>query len=198
MTISSTINYNQWKPLNYFNRWYSIQYIQCIFNIESSQSPTHERELIKYYFDCGYPYEVIVDFLCKHHGISIGMWTLKRRLHAYGLKKKGHVLDVGQVRDLVKVEMAHAGAQSGYRSIWHALRHIHKIHPPRKMVADILRELDPEASETRKSRRLRRRKYLSSGPNYCWHVDGRLINIFYIWYVYYGKFYKVISFISYI
>ena len=80
------------------------------------------------------------------------------------------MVDVAEVRDLVKVEMAHAGAQSGYRSIWHALRHVHNIHPPRQMVADILRELDPEASLARKSRR---RNYLSLGPNYCWHCDGK-------------------------
>lgn len=101
------------------------------------------------------------------------MRTLNRRLNAYGLKKKGRIVDAARVRNLVKVEMAHAGAQSGYRSIWHALRHVHNIHPPRKMVADILRELDPEASKARKSRRLRRRQYLSPGPNYCWHVDGK-------------------------
>ena len=101
------------------------------------------------------------------------MRTLKRRLGAYGLKKKKCVVDIARVRDLVKFEMVHAGAQSGYCSIWHALRHVHNIHPPRKMVADILRELDPEASKARKSRRLRRRKYLSPGPNCCWHVDGK-------------------------
>ena len=89
-------------------------------------------------------------------------------------------MDVARVRDLVKVEMAHAGAQSGYRSIWHALRHAHNIHPPRQMVADMLRELDPEASLAHRSRRLNRRKYLSPGPNYCWHVDGTYLPFIYL------------------
>lgn len=143
--------------------------------------PTDERELIEYYFNCGYSYAVILEFLGKYHGISISLRTLKRRLNAYGLKKKEHVVDVARVRELVKDEMAHAGAQSGYRSIWHALRHVHNIHPPRQLVADILRELDPEASLARRSRRLSRRKYLSPGPNYCWHVDGKFN--FYIYFI---------------
>ena len=112
---------------------------------EGSQAPTDERELIDY-FNCGYSYAVILEFLGKYHGISISLRTLKRRLNTYGLKKKEHVVDVARVRDLVKVEMAHAGAKSGYRPIWHALRHVHNIHPPRQMVADMLRELDPEAN----------------------------------------------------
>ena len=160
--------------------WYApvINYqhhVSLLIDAESSRAPNDERELIEYYFNCGYSYEVILEFLERYHDISISLRTLKRRLNAYGLKKKKHEVDVARVRDLIKVEMAHAGAQSGYRSIWHALRHVHNIHPPRKMVANISKELDPEASSARKSRRLRRRKYLSPGPNYCWHVDGKFI-----------------------
>ena len=146
-----------------------------LLDTDNSWAPVDERELIEYYFNCGYSYEVILEFLDRYHDISMSLRTLKRRPSAYGLKRKKHEVDVAQLWDLIKVEMAHAGAQSGYRSIWHALRHIHKIHPPRKMVADILKELDPEASLARKSRKLRRRKYLSPGPNSCWHVDGKFI-----------------------
>ena len=101
------------------------------------------------------------------------MRTLKRRLQKYGLKKRNNGVDEEQIRNLIRIEMANAGGQSGYRTIWHVLRLIHSIHPPRALVAEILRELDPEASNDRKSRKLKRRKYLSPGPNYCWHVDGK-------------------------
>ena len=110
--------------------------------------------------------------MSKHHGISISLRTLKRRLQKFGLKKRNSGVDEETVRNLVRSEMVNAGEQSGYRTIWHALRLIHKIHPPRALVAEILRELDPEASNARRSRKLKRRKYLSPGPNYCWHVDG--------------------------
>ena len=70
--------------------------------------------------------------------------------------------------------MENAGEQSGYRTIWHALRLVHKVHVPRDFVARLLKELDPQASIARRSRKLQRRKYLSPGPNHCWRVDGEL------------------------
>ena len=36
----------------------------------------------------------------------------------------------------------------------------------------ILREIDPVQSAIRKSRTLRRRTYMSCGPNDTWHTDG--------------------------
>ena len=134
----------------------------------------HQKEVIAYYFNCGYTYDVIIDFMNRHHGISISLRTLKRRLKEYDLKRKNVMIDEESVRNLIKIEMANAGEQSGYRAIWHALRLIHKVHPPRDMVARILRELDPVASQNRRARRLRRRRYTSQGPNQCWHVDGKL------------------------
>ena len=43
---------------------------------------------------------------------------------------------------------------------------------PRAIVAAILRELDPEGTQLRKSHRLKRRVYRNPGPNYAWHIDG--------------------------
>lgn len=40
------------------------------------------------------------------------------------------------------------------------------------VVQDLLRELDPEGSESRKAHRLKRRVYCNPGPNYAWHIDG--------------------------
>ena len=45
---------------------------------EGSQAPTDVRELIEYYFNCGYSYAVILEFLGKYHGMSISLRTLKR------------------------------------------------------------------------------------------------------------------------
>lgn len=43
---------------------------------------------------------------------------------------------------------------------------------PRCVVSKLLRELDPEGTEFRKSRRLKRREYSNPGPNFAWHIDG--------------------------
>ena len=37
---------------------------------------------------------------------------------------------------------------------------------------NVLKEIDPERTNIRQTRRLRRRKYVSEGPNSCWHADG--------------------------
>lgn len=99
--------------------------------------------------------------------------TLNRRLREYNLKRKNVSVDEAYVRELVKMEMANAGEQSGYRTIWHALRIIYNVHAPQEMVCRILYELNPAASEARKAKKLKRRIYLSPGPNHCWHADGK-------------------------
>ena len=37
---------------------------------------------------------------------------------------------------------------------------------------EIVRELDPDGVEVRKTHRLRRRRYTCPGPNKVWHADG--------------------------
>ena len=48
----------------------------------------HETIAIKYYFKQGYEYNTIVEFLCKFHGISMCVRTLKNRLKMLGLGRK--------------------------------------------------------------------------------------------------------------
>ena len=53
----------------------------------------------------------------------------------------------------------------------HALRtEGHQV--PRRIVEQLMRELDPEGCEIRRAKRLRRRTYRVPGPNFCWHTDG--------------------------
>ena len=77
------------------------------------------------------------------------------------------------VRGHIQEEVeASAGYLRGYRSIWHTLRHRHNVQVPRRIVALLLHDIDPEQSAVRRSRRLTRRSYLAHGPNFSWHVDG--------------------------
>ena len=43
---------------------------------------------------------------------------------------------------------------------------------PRKIVAKLLKELDPQGVQERRAHRLRRRVYQNPGPNGAWHCDG--------------------------
>ena len=47
------------------------------------------------------------------------------------------------------------------------------MNVPRSQVASIMKDIDLEGVQQRRSRQLRRRAYVSYGPNFCWHVDGR-------------------------
>ena len=46
------------------------------------------------------------------------------------------------------------------------------LHVPHLIVQDILKELDPDGSNLRKARRLRRRTCHNPGPNQSWHMDA--------------------------
>ena len=79
------------------------------------------------------------------------------------------------VRNRIQTEMMEsAGYLLGYRTMWHTLRLKHHLIVPRRTVANILLELDPEASIFRQQRRLVQRRYMAYGPNFSWHVEGTL------------------------
>ncbi len=133
-----------------------------------------EQEIIQKYFHRGYDYRLITCLLKNEHSINISVRTLKRRLKACNLSKRREHICEEQVRDIIRGEMRGAGCLAGYRKMWHILKLKHHLHVPRKLVQRILKELDPEASNLRKNRMLKRRQYLSNGPNQCWHIDGML------------------------
>ena len=131
----------------------------------------HETIAIKYYFKQGYEYNTIVEFLCKFHGISMCVRTLKNRLKMLGLGRKSMDFNEQEVRERIMREIDGPGSMSGYRSMWHTLQR-EGYMVPRQTVEDLLKELDPEGCRIRRAKRLRRRVYVNPGPNYCWHLDG--------------------------
>ena len=125
-----------------------------------------EEEVIAYYFYRGFQYEEIVMFLEKHHGITMSMRTLKRRLKSYGLQRRKPEYDIDLVRTAVQGIIDGPGCLQGYRLVWHTLQ-LKGIRVPRIVVEELIRELDPEGTELRKAHR-----YQNPGPNYAWHCDG--------------------------
>lgn len=145
--------------------------------IDILDSDDEQRNYIEYYFHLGYKYEDIVNLLNIYHGISMSVRTLKRRLLKYDLKKKNVNINEQELRNIIQKEIEGIGQLSGYRKIWHLIRINHHIHAPRKLVAQIVHDLDPQASKERKGNKLKRRKYMSYGPNRCWHIDGMVLNL---------------------
>lgn len=131
--------------------------------------------MIEKYFHLGYNYKTITDLLQVHHGISMSVRTLKRRLQSYNLVKRKINVDEDLVRNIIRSEMQGPGQLAGYRKMRHILRLKHHVHAPRKLVAQILHELVPDASKARKRNKLHRRMYRSHGPSQCWHIDGEIL-----------------------
>ena len=125
-----------------------------------------EKEVITYYFSKGYEYDAIVHFLAKFHDITMSIRTLKNRLRRYQIRRRTPTYDLNLVREAILRELS-----GGYRCMWHTL-HLHNIQVPRHVVENLMRELDPDGCEQRRSRALQRQRYSSPGPNHTWHVDG--------------------------
>ena len=132
-----------------------------------------EKEIIYNYFKAGYQYEAIVMFLRLYHDINISIRTLKRRLQQYDFRRRGFANATNSdLKNFIEAEIQGPASLRGYRGLWHSLRTNYDIIVPRDTVMRILKDVDPEGTKMRKARRLRRRKYVSTGPNACWHTDG--------------------------
>ena len=140
---------------------------------EHFEANIDEESLIKYYFNKGFTYEEILIFLEKHHNHKISYNTLLRRLKQYQIGRKRQLTDntIDLVRNRITAIVTGPGSSEGYRSIWHRLE-LEGLRVPRAVVAAVLREVDPQGTQLRKSHRLRRRVYRNPGPNYAWHIDG--------------------------
>ena len=132
-----------------------------------------EEGIITYYFNRGFEYSEIILFLVKHHNHHISYSTLLRRLRQYGLsrQKQPSEDELKAVRKRIEEIIDGPGSMGGYRTVWHTLE-LEGLRVPRIVVQEIIRELDPEGTELRKSHSLKRRQYHNPGPNYAWHVDG--------------------------
>ena len=140
-------------------------------NESDSNDDRDEEELLRNYFNLGYTYKEILEFLKTHHGIEISLSTLKRRVKSLGLKRKNVNYDFNELRNRIRDMLDGPANLLGYRSVWHSLQR-NGYRVPRIAVAQVLRELDPEGVENRARHRLRRRVYQNIGPGYAWHCDG--------------------------
>ncbi len=113
-----------------------------------------EDELITYYFRQGFVYQKILLFLSTYHGIEISLRTLSTRLRSLGLRRRNVEFDVNCVSERIQEEIDGPGNSGGYRCIAHTLQ-MEGLHVPRETVRILVKELDPEGVNLRRSRTLR-------------------------------------------
>lgn len=131
----------------------------------------NERAILESLFYKGHEYQEICEILKTQHSINLSLGQLKRKLKQYKLCRNKVEFNSQSLRNSIIEIIDGPGSSWGYRSVWHALER-KGIRVPRKAVAEILRELDPDGVEARKSHKLRRREYICPGPNKVWHADG--------------------------
>ena len=132
---------------------------------------SQEEELIRSYCYGGFKYDEIRELLEKNHDINMSIATLKRQVKAYGRKRKKPEYDVNEVREKIRGLLDGPGCSGGYRTVWHTLE-MQGIRVPRKILQEILKDVDPDGTAERKAHRLQWRTYHNRGPNDVWHCDG--------------------------
>ena len=65
-----------------------------------------------------------------------------------------------------------AGRCCGYRAMVRIMRRKYHLQCTERMVMMLLQQADPVSVANRRRHRLRRRTYLSRGPNHTWYIDG--------------------------
>ena len=83
----------------------------------------------------------------------------------YKLSRKEIWRSEEAVKNIIKEEMQGSGCLSGYKKMWHLLKIKYNIHVPRNMVAQILHDIDPEASSLRKKKKLKQQNNVSHGTS---------------------------------
>ena len=131
--------------------------------------------LIRSYFLQGFTNAEIGGFLALQHGIILSVRTVKRILKRLRLRRAGRNNEspLEQIVFAIVEELENScGSFMGYRQLTRRLRRKYNLQVRRDTVMKSLRIIDPEGVECRKKRRLKRRRYITPGPNYLWHVDG--------------------------
>lgn len=134
-----------------------------------AEGNSSEKEAILHYFNAGF----VLFILQKYHGVDMSLRTLKRRLREYGADRIRNTNDL-VARTIIAKEVSGPSSLLGYRSMWNLLKQRYKINIPRDSVMHLLKEIDPQGTESRKSRRLQRRVYNSKGKlllNYLTYLD---------------------------
>ena len=105
-----------------------------------------EREVISYYFHCGYDYKSIVHLLETHWDISLSERTLKRRLQKYNLRKNSNIDDY-VLRKIINTELETPSQCFQYRGIWHLLKKSYSIKVPQDRVYKVKTQKERPSKE---------------------------------------------------
>lgn len=114
------------------------------------------------YWDAAYKYEDIVHILAAKHNVRTSVRALNDLLKLWGWSQKdNHLGDVELREKVIQLDTSH-GSRLGYRAMQQYLaQEGHRVSE--KRVLKTLSAHNPENATARRSRRFKRRKYVSAG-----------------------------------
>lgn len=126
--------------------------------------------LLHSYFKHGYSYLEMQLVLQEKHDIFVSIRHLRRIANSVGLyKRKSSSLE--RCCDFIQSFLEKTTGSHGYRYVHQQCLKNNLVISMEK-VRLILKVLDRQGVEFRKRRKLKRREYISDGPNSIWHIDG--------------------------
>ena len=129
------------------------------------------NRLISLCFEMDFLYIDILRIVASECGTFILLRHLKRLIKDLDLSRRKDYSPITEVIDFIQLQLRGSGSLHGYR--WMSPKcSLNKLKCKKEDVRIILQLLDPEGTDRRRRRRLRRRVYSSKGPNYLWHFDG--------------------------
>ena len=81
------------------------------------------------------------------------------------MRRKQIAFNENIVRSVIERGIQGSGSMKGYRSMHQTLKQSYGDHVPRHSVMEILKEINPNGTEERKWKKLKRQKYFYTGPN---------------------------------
>ena len=129
-------------------------------------------DLIRHYYTIGHTAAEVIILLLARHNISISLRQIRRVIADLGIRRRDQQPALNDVMAALRSELQGSGQNLGYRAMWRRLKTKFNICLTQDIVRQLLFAIDPEGVEARSRRRLRRRRYVSKGPNYLVHVDG--------------------------
>lgn len=126
---------------------------------------------IKFYFNLGLSQKEILSFLKSREGHRLSERTLKRILKKNSMYRRRNYTDLNNIIPFIDEQVRKSSQLHGYRQM-HLKCLQEGFTVKRETVRLALQLIDPDGVEIRRRRRLRRRQYSNSGPNFLWHLDS--------------------------
>ena len=134
------------------------------------------KESLKEYVRVEYQRTEILSFVSRdfpHYKWSLR--SLDRRLRHFEIYYTNYNVDVAEVQQAVAKELDGPGKLLGYRAMHKKVRQVHQLNVPRKLVNEVMFDLDPEGLQERalaQNRPRIRGNFVTKGVNWVHSMDG--------------------------